>query len=196
MNKALTLIEVLVAVAIFSALSVSLYMFLRTGIQVREKIDVEQAFLQDMYLKLDRLAQELRNRVSFKNDDPGFPVIRGDQESLEFYSLGFDYVADVPKILHITYSFSDKALKKSIDEPYRDASLKSYVFMEDLERIEFYYYDDAEIDEAQRYKQTWPRSEDESDIAPAGIRFELVYKDKKGKENILSKYIFLYPRKQ
>ena len=65
MNKGLTLIEMLVAVTIFSVLSVSMYLLLNTGISVRKKIESSGAQILNINLKLDKLSQEIRNIVFF-----------------------------------------------------------------------------------------------------------------------------------
>jgi hypothetical protein len=164
---------------------------LRTGIKVRERIVSDQAHLQSIYLNLERLAQELRNTIVFNKGDPDFPVIKGSEENIEFYSLCFDYVSNSPKILHITYSFKDKVLSKSIQEPYKSLSPNSYSFIENLESVRFQYYDIQEPEEPEKWKDVW----EEPQRLPKGVKIELVYQDDKGRENSLDKHIFLY-RKQ
>ena len=189
MRKALSLIEVLVAVTIFSALSVSMYMFLHTGIRVREKIETQSSYLQGMYLNLETLAKELRNSIIFKPEDEASPVFRGDHEYMEFHTVTFDYAAGIPKISKLTYRFQDGALVKTIGDPLKEEVTGPFVFIEGLERAAFYYFDEKEVEEDSEWKKDWS---DYQDRFPRGIRLELTYADKKGKETTLNKYVFIY----
>ncbi|MFQ5680785.1 MAG: type II secretion system protein J, partial [Candidatus Omnitrophota bacterium] len=91
----LSLIEVMVAVTIFSFLSVSLYMLLRTGIFVRKRLSVDGRNREKSYLVLERVSRELRNAVKFTNRETGF---FGKGDSLKFYALTFDYAHNLPRV--------------------------------------------------------------------------------------------------
>lgn len=177
----LTLVEVMVAVTIFAVLSVSLCFLLRTGIFVRKKVDLEQSVAQNMYLRLEKIARELRNIISFYDADTGF---KGGGRGMELYSLLFDYAAQSPEILHITYNFEDTALSRTVEHPLTMKTIRSFDFIEGLESLDFYYFN---IDNGQ-----WEDSWDDKESLPRGVKIELTYKNDKGKVSSLDKYVFIH----
>ncbi|UCC96216.1 MAG: prepilin-type N-terminal cleavage/methylation domain-containing protein [Candidatus Omnitrophota bacterium] len=185
MKRSLTLIEVLVAVAIFASLSISLYLLLRSGIRVRNKIESQQATFQNIYLRLERTAQELRNVIFFKKNDSGFKELE-EKEMLEFYTLIFDYSTETPRLLHITYSFQEGTLTKTIKEPFGEESLRSFHVIENVESFHFSYFDEKNIEEP------WQEKWENIKRLPQGIKMQLIYKDERGKLSSLNKYVFLH----
>lgn len=179
-SKTLTLIEVLVAVAIFSSLSVSLYLLLRSGIVVRKRIESEYGGLQNIYLHLERIGQELRNVIIFTQNDTGFS---GSRSEVRFYSLLFDYPSSMPKILKISYRFRDNTLFKTVEEPFKEEPQKTFALCKNIKQLKFYYYY-----KEKEWKDTWENRE----ILPKGVKIELILKGKNGGQRKLNKYVFIY----
>jgi prepilin-type N-terminal cleavage/methylation domain-containing protein len=181
-RKGLTLIEILISATIFLILSGVLYFLLRTGIFVRERIDLEQDRLQMLCLNLENIAREIRNVVAFTKENTGF---KGDSQSIEFYSLLFDYSSSAYQILQIDYEFNGKTLSKTIRHPLTLENIRTFSFFEDLKNFKFYYFDINE----KEWKEEW---HDEQSL-PYAVKIELTYKDKDGdKESSLNKYVTIY----
>lgn len=183
MRKSLTLIEVLVAVTIFSFISVSLYSLLHTGIKVRKKLTVDQKTFSDIYLRLEMLGHELRNIISFF---PGQIQLNGDKESMDFYTLKFDYLTNTPKISNIIYEFKEGILTKTVKAPFKDEPETVFNFIEDLEQVNFYYFN-PESEEGQKWQNSW----EEVDSFPQGVKVEVIFTKEQGKKDYLEKYIFI-----
>jgi len=181
MKKSLTLIEVLLATLIFSILSVSLYIFLHTGIIIRKKIELQDAYFGGIYLNLERIAHELRNVVSFKKEDFG---LRGDSGNIEFYSLNFDYSADLEKILHITYNFNQGTLSKTLKSPLGKETIRTLNFIENIEKVNFHYFNGV--------KEEWEDEWKNKVSLPQGVKIKLTYQDEEGRTSSLEKYVCIY----
>jgi type II secretion system protein J len=185
-----TFIEVIVAVALFSFLSVSLYLLLRTGIFVRRKVQSQQQAAQNIYLNLEKLASEVRNVVFFKEKDSGFKGSSEDgQVFLEFYTILFDYLKNQPQVSLVRYKFNvfDKVLYKTIRIPFceDDSCEKSFRAIENVDNFAISYFGAAGDSQA---TGEW----DGSEKLPQGLKIELVYKDSKGRPAILTKHVFIY----
>jgi prepilin-type N-terminal cleavage/methylation domain-containing protein len=176
-KKGLSLMEVLVAVTIFSFTLLALFLLLRTGIFVRDKIEIKQTRLLNTYLSLENIAKELRNSVSFYDEDTGFKAAAG---ILEFYSVAFDYSVDSSQVSYISYSFSDGELLKTVKDPLTMEIVKEFNFLEDLESANFFYFN---ID-----TQEWQDNWDDIETLPYGVKLELSYKEKNGEVLTLDKY--------
>ncbi len=169
--------EVLVAVTIFSFTLLVLFLLLRTGIFVRDKIENKQSRLLNTYLSLENIAKELRNSVAFYDEDIGFKAAAG---ILEFYSIVFDYSVDSPQVSHISYTFTDGKLSKMVKDPLEMEIVKEFNLLEDLESVNFLYFN---ID-----TQEWQDNWDDAETLPYGVKLELSYKEKNGEVLVLDKY--------
>ena len=184
MKKALTLIEVLVAIVIFSFISVAIYSLLQTGISVRKRVILDQNAYQSTCLTLDRVAQELRNTIFFQKDTP---ALKGDSQEVQFYTIVFDYPTNAPKVLDITYTFQGGKLIKTINEPLDEDEVKEkkVVVLDNIKKFEFSYFGEAE--ETESWLDKW-----QADELPDGVKISLVYEDERQRQFDLNKYIFIY----
>ncbi len=107
MNKGFTLIELMVAVAIFSVLAVSLGATLRSGLSVWKKGEDATALNQEARIVLSQIARELRHMTAF----PG-GALQGAGDKIEFYTLKTD-----KEIVYLTYkpAYVDVDEGKSMD---------------------------------------------------------------------------------
>ena len=180
MKKSFTLIEVLVAITIFAFLSVSFYALLRMGLTVRKRVEMGTVDSAAIYLRLERMAKEMRNNLFFKPEDSGFS---GTSRSLSFYSVLFDYANDQPKVINITYNFEGDALRKSL-KPVFGEDCRSYDFIENLDDFVFSYYNP----EDEQWQQAWNNKE----VLPQAVKIELTCRDEQGSPADFSKHIFLH----
>lgn len=181
MRRSLTLIEVMVAVAIFSILSVSLFYLLRTGLFVRERIEQDQANVHNLYLNVEKVGRELRNIISFKNEETGF---KGDAQHLEFYALVFDYVGEQSNVVCTEYGYKEKMLTKTLKDPLNAEVVKTFDVLENVENVTFYYFDS----QAEEWKDSWENKK----VLPHSIRISVMYTNSQGKSTTLDKYVSLY----
>lgn len=179
----LTLVETLLAAAIFAVLSVSLFMLLFSGFSVRKKIDAQGAEMHTKYIILERLAQEIRNVAAFKEKESANIGFKGEKNKLEFYSVLFDYVLDKPQVLNIIYEFNGIALSKITKYPITKEDKSSIEMMADLSGVDFSYFDGT------GWKDAW--GEDSPDIFPQGVKIELSFKGKKEETEVLTKYVYI-----
>ena len=124
-----------------------------------------------MYLNLERIAKELRGAVPFKGD---VSPVKGDKNSIEFFALSFDYPMNTTQLLDVTYAFKEGALVKTSKDPLKGEVLKTFDFMENVEKISFYYFNNA-AEEEEQWQDEWTDGE-----LPEGVKIELVYKDNRG----------------
>ena len=181
MRKSLTLIEVMVAMTIFSILSVSLFYLLRTGIFVRERIEQEQSNVHNLYLNVEKVGKELRNIISFKSEEIGF---KGDAQNLEFYALVFDYAGGQAKVVRTSYEYKEKALTKTLKNPLTGDVLKTFNVLEDVGKVMFFYFDS----QADEWKDSW----DNNEVIPCGVKISITYTNAQGKNAVLDKYVSIY----
>ncbi len=187
MKKSLTLIEVLVAVAIFGVISVSLFSLLHTGISVRKKVKLDQTRAQNVCLNLENIAKNLRNIVLFKKGDPQYPLLQGDGQSLQFYALSYDYLAKLTKIVKLSYGFKQGVLARAVAEPLGDDQpVRIAEVLEDLQELRFYYYLEGAKEGA------WQPKWEETDRLPQGIKIAVKYKNSQGQDSKLEKYVFIH----
>ena len=133
---------------------------------------------------LERISKELRSIVIFKEEDAAFFPLKGDEYSLRFFTLSFDYPTNSPRIIDVSYNFENDALSKSIRDPFEEEP-NTFKVLQDLKKLKFYYFDNSE--EEDKWQEKW---EDIKDL-PTGLRIDLIYEDDKGKEVVLSKYVYI-----
>lgn len=188
MRKGLTLIEVMVAASVFSFISLSLLLLLRTGIFVRERISGKLSGRQSFHIGMEKMAKELRNVVFFKKKAAGFKGYEEDGEKfLEFYTLNFVYPGRQPRVSKAVYRFNeaDKALYKTVRKPFaRQPDEEEFEFLGGLESFKLSYFD-----EDMKVEDKWEME----DKIPQGVKIELSFKEENSKVLVVSnKHIHIY----
>lgn len=180
-RKALTLVEVIISSAVFVGLAFALYLLLHTGISVKQKMVKEGSDLFQLHLSLERIAREVRNLVVFKKEETGF---WGEDQTMGFYSLVFDYKEDAPRIKNIVYKINGTTLTKTTIVPFQNTGENEIVFIENLESLHFFYI--------AKGTDEWVSVWDNKEVLPAGIKIALIYRDQKGKKIPVDKYVYIY----
>lgn len=146
----LTLIELLIALTIFSIIILSLYSAFYTGILSYRKIDSALQVYQTARVILERIETDLKNSFAYTRDDSKF---KGDSHTLEFYTL----VGSLP--WRISYELEGAKLKRACLEN-RDLSFT-------VQDISF-QYDDQDF---------WPSQEEakkaQKSILPSAVKIKL-----------------------
>ena len=185
-KKGLTLVEVLVSVALFALLSVSLYSLLRTGIAARKKITSEQVIFQNICFSLELFAKDMRNIVKFKSDDPKFPFLKGDGNNIEFIVTSFNYQKGLPDLHKVRYELSNGTLVKQTNAIFGDSEGKTIECISGISGIRFLYFDINQAADKQ-----WRDSWEKYDELPFGVRVDITWKDGRQKEHTVDKYVML-----
>ncbi len=188
-KDSLTLIEIMVAVTIFSVLSVSLYFLFRSGVSLRRKFEAGPGQIQSVYLNLDRMAQEMRNSIEWNAAESGFA---GKNNGVEFYTVLFDYSENQPQVYHINYTFEDGVLLKKMVIPLQESedARKEFSYIDNVEHLEFSY----QSSEADEPKGEWGQDEDKG-VLPKKVNIDLKYSLPDDKSRIFSKKVFIYTGK-
>lgn len=186
MKRSLTLVEVLVSVALFALLCVSIYSLLRTGLAARKKIMAEQALFQNICFSLERFAKDMHNIVKFKSGDPNFPFLKGGSDNIEFIATGFDYQKNLPALHKVRYEIIGGALAKQITAVFGDSEEKRINCISGINSIRFSYFDINQKDDKQ-----WRDSWEKYDELPFAVRLDVSWKDIRQKEHIVNKYVML-----
>lgn len=109
-KRGFTLIEILIATAIFAIVALSLYAAYQTGISSYRKIDATLNLYRAAGITFSRIESGLKNAVIYSVDDSGFS---GDKTSLDFLAalnvfdrdLGFS-----KRLCRLNYSFGQDGL--------------------------------------------------------------------------------------
>ena len=180
-RPALTLVEVLVATALFMMLSASLCFLLRTALSVRKRITSDQRTLEAIYVKAELIAQEARSIIPFRKVDSGF---RGEPDTVSFYTLCHASGRQIPDVVRLSYKFKDGSLAKTIRQAVSDDIIEEGIIIRNLKNVRFYYFNPAD--------GVWCDRWDKLDELPQGMKISFIYTDTHGREFNAQKHIFMW----
>lgn len=112
-NRGFTLVELLIASAIFSVVIVTIYSAFRSGFVSYRNIEETTNIHQSARLIFAQINSDLRNSFDYKNNDTGFS---GEKESLGFYTLVDSYYQDeiIQDYAFVSYTLeTDKLMRIS-----------------------------------------------------------------------------------
>lgn len=175
-RRAFTLVELLIASAIFALVSVAVYSTFNSGMNVWRRVKEVNIEQRKIVLKLEKLAREIRQ--TFKYENIGFA---GDKEKIYFAQ-----VLD-SELVRITYSFDKdkKTLSRGVNsleeilEEKEDKEKKlepEYTaYLSNIADLSFsYFYFDTE-ENAHLWKEEWKEEEG----LPLAIKLEIETQDEK-----------------
>ncbi|MCP4651946.1 MAG: hypothetical protein GY858_00980 [Candidatus Omnitrophica bacterium] len=174
MKKSLTLIEVLMACAIFAVVAVSLYSLLSGTIFTHKRM--AKCNHQNVYRNLEIVAGDLRNGVCFGGDDL---VFDGNSRQCRFKSLAKNYKTGHLQILDISYNFYNNALFKNVKKSGDSSKTE---FISDIENMELTYFNGE--------SNTWHESCQSEDGFPSAVRLKITGRNEENWE----KYICVRPQ--
>ena len=182
--KALTLIEILIALTIFSIIAVSLYSTFSSGILAWKKSEDVNRLYREARWALDKMAAELRNAIiyDFTEQYPDLNVFQGQKDNIAFlvgtnsgikkisYFLQMPQYADI----HRTFVNYQGSLPSRIITHYEEgmASLTS------LKRKEESFIGSLQLEENQQKKSKTLSSI----VKQAGLSFSYAYAQTTGEE--------------
>lgn len=187
-DKALTLVELLIASLIFTVIMASIYASFRSGLfgykNIGESLDNSQAAA----LILDNLDTELRNAFAYTQEDAKF---NGSQERISFLTLIDSYDASREKFKTELALVSYKTEKGKLMRAYKknQAALEeeapaSSEEMADNATIKFSYgYLGGESQQEMVFFESWPEQTAAASVKglPQAVRIELIIK---GREEV------------
>lgn len=204
-NKAFTLMELLLAVLIFSVMALSLYAIFSSGLRVWRKQQEGFIYGHSTKLALDRMAKELRNAIKYSIPTTG--EVSEDTKNLRFIGenqkMSFITIAG-GNIAKVTYLFEQGenqkgTLKRIIvlqKEGFKEKNQKEEVAIRDLKDCLLKYaYKGAGEDSLPAWGDSWgmETSEAASKI-PQGVQVILTFEKGKGenkKDEVIKKTIFI-----
>lgn len=157
--RGFTLLELLVALAIFAVLGVTAYAGLDTVLNARDRIDAKSeqlGRLQMLFVVIGRdLVQATDRGVRDNYGDP-LPALFGSDAGLEFTRAGWRNPAGLPRsqLQRVAYALTDGSLTRAswdVLDRAQDSAPHTTVLLGDVTALELRY-----LDEAGGWHSDWP----------------------------------------
>lgn len=183
-NRAFTLIEILIASAIFSVVALSIYSAFQAGILSYRKIDSSSEIFQSARISLAKIELDLKNSFAYLASD-NKAQFSGNTDSMEFLTAA-DYYKDAssnPAIFRVKYSWNDSS--KSLTRSYAmglnalkaDMAEEPAVLAGNVRNLSFEYA--YKNNNALIWQQSWPSQDDpgltsqQEKVIPLAVRIKL-----------------------
>jgi len=182
-----TLIELMLASAIFSFLILSIYSAFRTGLLSHEKIDAAVNLYQKARLSLSLIEAELKNAFVYAKPDSKFI---GGCESMEFFSVldAYDKEGKVfSNIGYIKYEILDHSLTRKVSEGLlalkagQGPQEEGESFLSGVEELSLQFAAPSTIpDKLYEWQDLWPKDgdADQKKQLPIAVKIKLVLKQR------------------
>ncbi len=157
-SKGFTLLEVLVAIAVLSVMSVMAYGGLERVIDARQKTDQQAKMLSDLQMTFSLMQKDFEQVVNRRTRDrlgsilPSFKSIPGDKILLSLVAnnrSSFQTNNHSSRLQKIEYLVEDNKLKRikwDILDQAHDSEAKTTVLLEDVEAIDFSFYSEGKME--------------------------------------------------
>lgn len=170
MNKSFTLIEIILAIAIFSIIVTAVYSSFYVGTKSYFRLTGKIEKIQELNWFLQKLSKELRNAYLEKEDFIGYA------HNLSFFTVEEVYSEEgiFPEIARVSYEFKkDKLFKKLQIGGEAFLLPQDFEFKEIMEGVNslnftYLYYKDLEKKEV-----IWRDFFEEKGILPRGVKVEI-----------------------
>lgn len=183
-SAAFTLIELLIASAIFLVVAVTIYSAFGAGIfglrHINESIDMQQAARQI----LERLDTDLRNAFTYAKDKESKFI--GNASGISFLTLVDTFSVDKleQEYAFVSYEVEGNTLMRACRKNQESLNAGSTIQAEEMspriEKLEFSYGYIDPFDKSLKLKDSWgaPGALDEQKTLPAAVAVKLAIKDK------------------
>ncbi len=174
-SRGFTLIEILVAVAIFGLLSIAAYTILDAGMRSRQQTEERLGKLEIVQRAIHTIEQDLR-MVSGRQVRDEFgdkvPILRGESEQsglqsfFEFTRAGWRNPAGLPRsnLQHILYNFEQNTLKRHhtifLDQTSNSPGV-TRTLLEDVTHFSLQF-----LNQQKQWKNSWSQSGNSNDNQP------------------------------
>ncbi|MFH1201666.1 MAG: type II secretion system protein GspJ [Candidatus Omnitrophota bacterium] len=171
-KKGFTLLELLVAISIFSILILSVYSAFHTGMLTHKKVNSLSGLYQRARVGLDKMKEDLENSFPYTNQDARFS---GQIQGMSFFSnIGYfqNQGEDLSQVLAIEYRFNDAKLKRISHFIYDEAELKEEELLSGIEELKFNYAFKNDQEPFYAWQEAWQIKEN----IPQAVKIEFVLK--------------------
>jgi prepilin-type N-terminal cleavage/methylation domain-containing protein len=203
--KAFTLMELLVAVSIFSIIILCLYSTFSGGIGVWKRQEQAFQYAHSVRLALDTIAKELRHAINYSQPETGVSgfaqagqdlKFTGDEKTLTFITISGEEIARIDYLFEKDQD-QKGVLKKGIvlqKEGFKNDNRKEHILIENLDGLSFEYaYQGEKADSPVTWQKSWGKEAGETKAAiPIGVRIILEFQEPGQKEKeIFKKTVFI-----
>jgi prepilin-type N-terminal cleavage/methylation domain-containing protein len=185
MRRGLTLVELLIAASIFSAVTVSIYAAFSTGVLSYRKLDASFEVYQGARVVLNRLESDLRQAFAYRRADSAFQASR---QKIDFLTTAEEFAGSnksYPVVRRIIYEARAKTLERScyagLDALRADAAAAKDNLGCGLNDVSFEYAA-ASLNNGEPFvwQQEWPLAADAQQKAglPLAVKVKLTLEEK------------------
>lgn len=182
-RNAFTLIELLIASAIFSLVALGAYTGFQTGLRTYRKIEAASEEWERARIILNRLEIDFRNSFAYTSTDSGF---KGEKSAAVFLAQIDEYSGSQlkPQVCRIQYSASDKRLIRTLYpgtealKKASEASPRESVYAMDEVSFE-YACESVNPDKPYEWQETWPKDDSQKNFLPPAVKVTLSLQEKK-----------------
>ncbi|TRZ94599.1 prepilin-type N-terminal cleavage/methylation domain-containing protein [bacterium] len=186
-----TLVEVLISTIIFSVIIVSLYSALNTGALTYKMVDEASNLYQVARLTLEKIGQDLKNCVVYKDDESAFS---GQSKSLSFFTIAgrFKEGRLEDEFCFVEYSFEDEVFRRTsscgkdalLERPDKNEDTISYPVHDGYFE---YAYPLKDREKPYEWRNLWPAEEKYKNTLPlaVSIQISLIEDSDRKKENLI-----------
>lgn len=188
--RSFTLIELLIAISIFSVIILSVYSAFNTGVLSYYRMDSAFNVYQTARTILNRMELDLKNTFVYSQDiSKGGSKFGGTNQSLDFYTIVDTYENGQvsTNIYHIEYKFSEPTLTrifhKGQDVLKSDSTGVTQDLSSDVKEI-YFEYGTGDTNNPWQKNEPWPKDDAQKIKLPLAVKIELVLieRDKRGNE--------------
>jgi len=174
-----TLIEVMVAVAIFAILSSALFPFLKKTLEVNSRVDALQTKMTDLqrlFIYMDNdfrfvTAHKVRDALDGLSSAPSFALDTNDGELIKFATMHADISTGESRPSLVAWQLTDDKLQRKTwrsISPYIDEEPTIYTMAKGVDDVVIEVTDETD-------SLTWTNSWDNNDAVPRGMRVTVTY---------------------
>jgi len=173
-RRTFTLIELLIAFAVFSVIAAGIYSTLRTGIRFYTQGNAVIAQNQKLRMFFDTIARDLTNAVDYE------PYLETDWQASQ---IVFPAIIDVfgeaamdRQLAKLKYSLDNGKLVRQcagLKEGFNEEKAQAYVFLEGVEELNFEYcYQSLSFGSEYQWLKSWTKPSQKPNI-PKGVKIRL-----------------------
>lgn len=198
--RGFTLVELLIAVSIFSIIAICLYTTFSSGIHLWRRQETGFRYGHGVRLALDMVAKDLKNVIPYSHESPEevpvpgteqeMPVFTGESDTVSFMTL---ISGDIAKVSYFFERDLEQGgvLKRTRvfqEEGFQEEHQKEDILVADLDKVAFEYAYRTEEEDAQ---PNWLESWEDGSVVPQGVRITLEFSGDGDEGKILKKTVFI-----
>jgi len=185
-----TLIELFIAISIFSVVAIALYSTFFAGISVWKRSGESENIYQSVKFLLDDIAKDLKNVIYYTKDAESIFVFLGKNDEIVFITLeDTSQAGDMPQkeLVKVVYMFDSEIdalirIRAEKSSGFSAEKAEKEVLLKGIKDFKFEYcYDSGDEDEPYLWKEEW---EDKDSRIPRGVRVSFLIKTEKEKKEL------------